>query len=110
MKSALQHTWLWPNTLAVVLYSYALLPMDSLTTTWAILGALFVVSGFWLRESVVRYQGLAILACAGLKLLISDLQYLSMGLRIISLFVLGSVLMALAWVYIRYEEHVKEHA
>jgi uncharacterized membrane protein len=110
MKVALQHGWLWPNSLAIILYSYALLPVDSLTATWAILGALFVVSGFWLRETVVRYQGLAILACAGLKLLISDLQYLSMGLRIISLFVIGSVLMALAWVYIRYEEHVKEHA
>lgn len=110
MKNKLQHSWLWPSSLALILYSNALLPVDSLSATWAILGALFIVSGFWLRESVVRYQGLAILACAGLKLLISDLQYLSMGLRIISLFIIGSVLMALAWVYIRYEEHVKERA
>ena len=110
MNTISQHGWLWPNSLAVLLYSAALLPADSLSSTWAVLGALFVVSGFWLRETVVRYQGLAILACAGLKLLISDLQYLSMGLRIVSLFVIGSVLMALAWVYIRYEEHVKERA
>lgn len=110
MKNTVQHSWLWPSSVALILYSNALLPSDALSAAWAILGAIFVVSGFWLRESVVRYQGLAILACAGLKLTISDLQHLSMGLRIISLFIIGSVLMALAWVYIRYEEYVKERA
>ena len=74
---------------------------------WTALGAVFVVLGFWRTESVVRYQGLAFLAVAGLKLLAVDLQGLSMGLRITSLFAVGVILMGLAWVYIRYEASTK---
>ncbi len=108
MNASLKHLWLWPGTLAGLIYTQSVLPEASLSSCWALLGAVFVISGFWQSESVVRYQGFAFLACAGLKLLLSDLQHLSMGLRIISLMAIGSILMALAWVYIRYEEQLKE--
>lgn len=108
MQSAYKHLWLWPSTLAWLAYTQSVLPEASLSSCWAVLGAVFVISGFWQSESVVRYQGFAFLACAGLKLLLSDLQHLSMGLRIVSLMAIGSILMALAWVYIRYEEQLKE--
>lgn len=109
LSSRWKHLWLWPSTLAWLTYTQSVLPDARLSSAWAVLGAVFVVSGFWQSESVVRYQGFAFLACAGLKLLFSDLQSLSMGLRITALLAIGGVLMALAWVYIRYEEQLKEH-
>ncbi len=103
-----QHGWLWPATAATILYSEALLSAEYLTMSWAVLGAVFVLSGFWLRQSVLRYQGIVVLGLSGLRLLVFDLRDLNMGWRIASLVVVGMVLMALAWVYIRYTENAKE--
>lgn len=108
MSLRLKHLWLWPGSLALWMYTEEAFHQDHHTMIWTALGAVFVVLGFWRTESVVRYQGLAFLAVAGLKLLAVDLQGLSMGLRITSLFAVGVILMGLAWVYIRYEASTKE--
>ena len=79
-----------------------------LTVSWAALAALFFAFGFILRERVYRWFGLGILACAIGRVFLSDVWKLDTIYRILSFMALGVVLLALGFVYNKYQEKIRQ--
>ncbi|MDB6059281.1 MAG: Membrane protein-like protein [Verrucomicrobiales bacterium] len=78
-----------------------------LTAAWAVLALVTIALGFFLRERIYRWIGLAILACA-LARVVVDVWQLEIIYRILSLLALGVVLLALGFVYNKYQEKIRE--
>ncbi|MGZ5567819.1 MAG: DUF2339 domain-containing protein, partial [Limisphaerales bacterium] len=78
-----------------------------LTAAWAGLALVTIALGFAFRERMYRWIGLAILACA-LGRVVMDVWNLELIYRILSLLALGVVLLALGFVYNKYQEKIRE--
>lgn len=97
------HALSWPVSLLSACWLLMVLPLPAISPAWAAWGALLTASGFALSRPVLRYQGLALLLAAGSKIYFWDLRDLSLGYRILSLLVLGVLLLAVAWLYTRFQ-------
>ena len=73
----------------------------ALSVLWAVLGLGTFVAGIRLRIDDLRRGGLALLALATAKVFLFDLSALDVAYRVISLFVLGLLLLASAWLWQR---------
>jgi uncharacterized membrane protein len=79
-----------------------------LTATWAALALVIFGGGFALRERMYRWLGLGILASAVGRAFLSDVWKLPTIYRILSFMALGVVLLALGFIYNKYQEKIKE--
>ena len=79
-----------------------------LTASWAGLAAILFTIGFLLRERVHRWLGLGILACAIARVFFSDVWKLDTIYRILSFMALGVVLLALGFIYNKYQEKIRQ--
>jgi uncharacterized membrane protein len=66
---------------------------------WSVYAIGMVIAGFRLRTAAARYAGLALFAVTLLKVVIVDLSAASTGLRILSFFGLGVLLLATSVLY-----------
>jgi uncharacterized membrane protein len=78
-----------------------------LTVAWAGLALITIAGGFAMRQHLYRWIGLGILACA-LGRVVIDVWQLEIIYRILSLLALGVVLLALGFVYNKYQEKIRE--
>lgn len=79
-----------------------------LTASWAVLALGVFATGFVLRERMYRWLGLGILAVAVARVFISDVWKLDPLYRILSFMALGIVLLALGFIYNKYQEKIKQ--
>jgi hypothetical protein len=79
-----------------------------LTVSWAALAAALFTIGFLLRERMHRWLGLGILACAVARGFMSDVWQLTPLYRILSFMALGVVLLALGFIYNKYQEKIRQ--
>jgi len=79
-----------------------------LTVSWAALAAILFTLGFVLRERIHRWLGLGILACAVGRVFLSDVWKLDTIYRIFSFMALGVVLLALGFIYNKYQEKIRQ--
>jgi hypothetical protein len=79
-----------------------------LTVSWATLAAALFTLGFLLRERMHRWLGLGILACAVARGFMSDVWHLTPLYRILSFMALGVVLLALGFIYNKYQEKIRQ--
>ena len=77
-----------------------------LTMACGIQGVILLVSGFPLRDRVLRLSGLVLLLACIMKLFVWDLRHLETLPRIFSFIVLGIILLAVSWIYTRFRERV----
>ena len=79
-----------------------------LTASWAGLAFVLFAAGFVLRERVYRWIGLGILACSVARVFLSDVWKLDALYRILSFMALGVVLLALGFIYNKYQEKIRQ--
>jgi uncharacterized membrane protein len=79
-----------------------------LTVSWAALAAVLFAAGFALRERMHRWVGLGILASAIGRVFLSDVWKLLPIYRILSFLALGVVLLALGFIYNKYQEKIRQ--
>ena len=79
-----------------------------LTVSWAALAAALFAVGFALRERMHRWLGLGILACAVGRVFLSDVWKLEQIYRILSFIALGVVLLALGFIYNKYQDKIRQ--
>jgi hypothetical protein len=79
------------------------------TVAWGVEGVALLVSGFPLRDRVLRLSGLALLLACILKLFVWDLRHLETLSRIFSFLVLGLLLVAVSWIYTRFRDRVQRY-
>lgn len=91
--------------LAVGFLGHAL-PDSLVTAGWAILGTTLVIAGFALRERLLRFSGLALLALCVAKVFLWDLSELEPPYRILSFLVLGLLLLGGSLFYTRSRERL----
>ena len=77
------------------------------TVSWAGLAFLFFAAGFIWRERMHRWLGLGILACAVGRVFLSDVWKLETIYRILSFMALGVVLLALGFIYNKYQDKIR---
>ena len=71
-------------------------------SAWTMLfGAALLGVGFWKRLQILRWQGLVLFALSIAKVFLFDLRSLSQGYRILSFLGLGTLLVAISFVYQR---------
>jgi hypothetical protein len=80
---------------------------EYLTGAWAAVALVTIAAGFAFRERMYRWVGLCVLALA-LGRVVIDVWHLEMIYRILSLIALGVVLLALGFIYNKYEEKIRE--
>jgi hypothetical protein len=78
------------------------------TVSWAGLAFLFFAAGFLWRERMHRWLGLGILACAVGRVFLSDVWKLETIYRILSFMALGVVLLALGFIYNKYQDKIRQ--
>jgi uncharacterized membrane protein len=79
-----------------------------LTAGWSALALVFFIVGILLRERVYRWLGLAVLAPALGRVFIFDVWKLDTLYIVASFLALGVVLLAVGYVYNRFQEKFKE--
>jgi hypothetical protein len=79
-----------------------------ITVSWAALAAALFTLGFALRERMHRWLALGILACAVGRVFLSDVWKLETIYRILSFMALGVVLLALGFIYNKYQEKIRQ--
>jgi hypothetical protein len=78
-----------------------------LTVAWGLQGTGLLIAGFALRDRQLRLSGLVLLGvCIG-KAFFYDFNQLDVVFRIVSFLVLGSLLLAVSFVYTRYREQLQ---
>jgi uncharacterized membrane protein len=80
----------------------------SLTAAWAVLAFALFVAGFLLRERVYRWTGLGVLGLALARVVLVDVWKLDALARTVSFFALGIVLLALGFLYNRFQERIRQ--
>jgi hypothetical protein len=93
-------------TTLLTLLLYYRISGSLLTMACGIEGVILLVSGFPLRDRVLRISGLALLLACILKLFVWDLRHLDTLPRIFSFIVLGVILLGVSWIYTRFREQV----
>lgn len=78
------------------------------TASWAALAFLLLAAGFLLRERMHRWLGLGILACAIGRVFLLDVWKLETIYRILSFMALGVVLLALGFIYNKYQDKIRQ--
>ncbi len=78
------------------------------SVSWAALAASLFAAGFVLRERMHRWLGLGILAFAVGRVFFSDVWKLEPIYRILSFMALGIVLLALGFVYNKYQDKIRQ--
>jgi len=78
------------------------------TVSWTGLAFVLFAAGFALRERLYRWLGLAILAFAVSRVFLSDVWHLLPLYRILSFLALGVVLLALGFIYNKYQEKIRQ--
>jgi uncharacterized membrane protein len=73
----------------------------ALSILWAAVGLAVTAAGLVLKVSALRMAGLAVLGLATAKVFLFDLASLDIAYRVITLLVLGVLLVAAAWVWMR---------
>jgi hypothetical protein len=112
LPEAAHHTWIAFSSAALWLYvSWWVIAHSAgahfyLTASWAILAFGLFGIGFALRERTYRWAALTILACALARVVILDVWTLQTVYRIFSFLALGFVLLALGYVYTRFQEKI----
>ncbi len=79
-----------------------------LTASWSALAFAFIGGGVLLREKIYRWVGLGILASALGRIVIFDVWKLETFYRVLSFMALGVVLVALGFIYNKYQEKIRE--
>jgi hypothetical protein len=77
-----------------------------LTASWAGLAFLLFGVGFALRERAYRWASLTVLGCALVRVVLLDVWKLETIYRILSFLALGIVLLALGYIYTRFQERI----
>lgn len=68
----------------------------SVSVWWALYAVGLVIAGFWRKLAAARYAGLALLAAAGVKMVIFDLAHVPQLARIASFIILGLLMLGVA--------------
>ena len=71
----------------------------ALSVLWALYAAVLATIGFIRRSATIRWAALILFAIATIKAMIVDIAYLQQLYRIIVFFVLGVLLLLVAWAY-----------
>jgi hypothetical protein len=79
-----------------------------LTVSWAAVAAVLFAAGFILRERMHRWVGLGILACAVTRVFLLDVWKFETIYRILSFTALGIVLLALGFIYNKYQDKIRQ--
>jgi len=79
-----------------------------LTASWSGLAFAFIGGGVLLREKIYRWAGLGILTTALGRIVIFDVWKLETFYRVLSFMALGVVLVALGFIYNKYQEKIRE--
>lgn len=79
-----------------------------LTASWAVLAGVLFTAGFVLRERMHRWLGLGILASAVTRVFLFDVWRLETLYRILSFVALGIVLLALGFVYNKFQDKIRQ--
>ena len=98
------------SLLATVLFSAFLFYEVSgswLTVAWGLQGTALLIAGFALRDRQLRLSGLVLLGVCILKAFVYDFSELETVYRIFSFIVLGSLLLAVSFIYTRYREQIR---
>lgn len=80
-----------------------------LTIAWGAQAVATLAAGFLARERILRLAGLALFGLCILKLFLYDLRNLETLARIVSFIVLGLVLIAASWLYMRFREKIQRY-
>ena len=78
------------------------------TVSWAVLAAVLFAAGFAVRERLHRWLGLAILGGAIGRVFLFDVWRLVPLYRILSFLALGVVLLALGFIYNKYQDKIRQ--
>ena len=98
------------SLLATVLFSAFLFYEVSgswLTVAWSVEGTVLLLAGFALRDRQLRLSGLVLLGVCILKAFFYDFPELETVFRIFAFLVLGSLMIAVSFVYTRYREQIR---
>ncbi len=79
-----------------------------LTIAWGLQGTALLLAGFGLRDRQLRLSGLVLLGVCILKAFFYDFRELETVFRIFSFIVLGSLLIAVSFVYSRHREQLRK--
>ncbi len=79
-----------------------------LTLSWAALGIAFLLSGFFIRDRLLRLTGLGLALLCILKLFIYDARVLEAPLRILAFICLGGALILISFVYNKFKDRFQE--
>jgi uncharacterized membrane protein len=91
-----------------MLANYQMYAQFTYSALFMLYGALLLSVGFWRRSAFVRWQALVLLAAAIGKVFLVDVSQLSQGYRILSFFGLGTLLLAVSFVYQRDWLHLRD--
>jgi len=78
-----------------------------LTVAWGLQGTALLLAGFGLRDRQLRLSGLVLLGVCILKAFFYDFRELETVFRIFSFIILGTLLIAVSFVYSRYREQLR---
>jgi len=101
--------WSLLGTISLTALLWRQFPGGLLTTAWGIEGLTLLITGFPLRERVLRLEGLTILLICIFKLFLYDLRNLETIYRILSFVALGLILLGVSSIYTRFRERVKRY-
>lgn len=79
-----------------------------LTLSWSLEGAALLTLGFITRDRWLRLPGLALLLTCIAKVFVYDLRNLETPYRILSFIGLGLILLAVSWIYSRFQEQLRK--
>jgi uncharacterized membrane protein len=79
----------------------------SLTLVWSLFAASLLLYGFRMRTRPWRIAALALFGVTGLKLVLVDLAGIEQGYRIISFFVMGSLMLGASYLYHKLEKRLE---
>ncbi|MDR3542916.1 MAG: DUF2339 domain-containing protein [Desulfosporosinus sp.] len=83
-------------------------PQDlMLSIIWGLHAAVLVLLGFWRRLKGIRWFGLGFLGIVIFKVFLYDLSNLNTPYRILSFMGLGIILLAVSWLYQRFQNQIR---
>jgi len=107
--SASRHAFSIPAALMLTVLIYLDWSQNYLTLAWALEGLLLMVMGFALRDRLLRFGGLGILAICIVKVFYDLLvnESIEKIFKVVATIVLGVVLIAIGFIYARFSEQIK---